>query len=176
LYVVLGGMTEMILRHPRFYAVQNGLAALIFGTILLAEALRHLLYQFPQIELFWRLTSIANYTVGPVLNAGGQAIKSPMALIILLGVATLVPVAAWRRRHWLSTAISGHVSLACMLALAWFALKRNNTGVAMASLSNVFEPRLYDTNVVSFAMLSLVMLLLCVLNHVAFFKLNKKQA
>jgi hypothetical protein len=167
-------MTEMILRNPRFYAVQNGLAAMLFALLLSAEILRHLLSSFPGVELLWRLTSLSNQTVAPLLNILSNAFHSPIALLAALGAGLFVPLAAWRYRNWLGTAISGHVAMGCLVVIVWWALKRNNTGQAMASVSNIFEARLYDTSAISMIVLSLVMAAFCVLNHVAFFRLPRR--
>jgi hypothetical protein len=165
-------MTEMILRHPRFYAVQNGFAALFFSLLLGAELLRHLLSSFPGVEIYWRLASLSNRTVMPLLSAVSDVFNSPVVTLVILGTGVLLPLVAWRYRHWLGTAISGHVALGCLVMITWWALKRNNTGTAMASLSDAFSPRLYDTSVVSLSLLSLAMAALCILNHVAFFRLS----
>lgn len=166
-------MTEAILRHSRIYALQNGLAAALFGLLFGAEILRHLLDSFPGTEILWRLTSFANLTVAPGLDLVGSTVTSPVALLGVLALAVALPIAAWRRRNWLGTAVSGHCALALMVLLAFCALKRHNSNVALASLSDVLDIRFYDTSAASFILLAAVMGVFCILNHVAFFHARK---
>ena len=163
-------MTATVLPPSRLYAMQNGLAAMLVTVLLAAELLRYLLAGFPGVELFWRLSSLSNTTVGPLLNALGGKVPSPTGLLAVLVVGLLLPLVAWRKRHWLGTAVAGHLTLACLGLLSFWAVKRNNTGQVMASLADVFEPRLYDTSAMTMLALSAIMAALCFLNHVAFFR------
>jgi hypothetical protein len=163
-------MTGSSSLSPRVHAVQNGLAAALFASLLLAESLRHLLSAHPGYELLWRLSSLANWTVAPLLDGIANMIRNPWILLAVLAAGLAVPLASWRARSWLGTAASGHVCLGCLVVLAFQALKRNWTGELTASLSNVFDSRYYDLSATAFAVLAAVMLALCLANHVAFFR------
>ena len=159
----------MLSRHSRTFAVQNGLAALVFALLFSGEALAYLLHAFPAAETLWRMTSLSNRLSGALLGTLSSLFTTPFLLLALLGTAVTVPLLAWRHKHWLGTAISGHVALAAIVALAFGALKRNSTGHAVASLSDILDPRILDTGVLSLVLIGLVMLVLCALNHAAFF-------
>ena len=162
-------MGEKLLRNQHVYAVQNALAACLFLLLLTAEALAYLLNSFPSTEMLWELTIAANRIAGSFLGAAGHAIQLPFALPAILAIAVAVPIIAYRRRSWLGTAISGHVALGLGVMLTYEAMKRAQTGHMTASLSQVFDPAILNSSTVSLIAVTLVMAVLCLLNHVMFF-------
>ena len=166
-------MGEKLLRSQRVYAVQNALAACLFLLLLTSEALAYLLNSFPSTEMLWELTIAANRIGGPFLAVADQAIQLPFALLFILAIAVAVPIIAYRRRSWLGTAISGHVALGLSVMLTYEAMKRAQTGHMTASLSQAFDPRILDSNAMSLIIVTLVMSVLCLLNHFMFFARRK---
>lgn len=163
-------MAEALLRHSRFYALQNGLAAAFFACLLGAELIRHLLTAFPASEMLWRLTVLCNRSVGPLLDIASTILGAPAFMLVLLAAMITVPLVAWRRRHWLATAISGHVALASVVFLAVWSMRYNHPGYRVASLTDVFHPRLFNFGTFGLIGLILVMAGFCILNHLAFFQ------
>ena len=166
-------MGEQLMRNPRVYAVQNGLAACLFLLLLAAEALAYLLHSFPSVEMLWVLAISANRIAGPFLGAADHAIQMPFALLAILAFAVVVPIIAFLRRNWLGTAISGHVALGLCVMLTYEALKRENTGHLTASNATIFDPAILNSSTVSLIAVTCVMAILCLLNHVMFFSRSK---
>jgi hypothetical protein len=162
-------MGEQLLRSPRVYAVQNGVAACLFLLLLTAETLAYLLHSFPSVEMLWVLTISANRIAGPFLSVADRIIHLPFVLLAFLAIAVAVPIIAYRRRSWLGTAISGHVALGLSVMLTYEAMKRAQTGRMTASLSQVFDPVSLNSSTVSLIAATLVMAVLCLLNHIMFF-------
>ena len=162
-------MGEKLLRNQRVYAVQNGMAACLFLLLLAAEALAYLLHSFPSVEILWMLTISANRIAGPFLNVADHLIQLPFALLAILALAVLVPIISYRCRSWLGTAISGHVALGLCVMLTFEALRRAHEGRSTASLSQVFDTAILNSGIVSLIAVTLVMAVLCLLNHIVFF-------
>src|SRR6185503_15331943 len=133
-------MGEHLIKNPRVYAVQNGIAACLFLLLLTAETLAYLLHSFPSVEMLWMLTISANRIAGPFLSVADHAIQTPFVLLAVLAIAVAAPLVAYRCRSWLGTAISGHVALGLCVMLTFEAMKRAQTGHLTASLSGAFDP------------------------------------
>ena len=166
-------MGEQLMKSPGVYAVQNALAACLFLLLLTAEALAYLLNSFPSNEMLWELTIAANRIAGPFLGAADRAIHLPFALLAILAIAVTVPIIAYRRRSWLGTATSGHVGLGLSVMLTYEAIKRAQSGHLTASLSQAFDPAILDSSAMSLIAVTLVMAVLCLLNHFMFFARSK---
>ena len=162
-------MSEKLLRNQSVYAVQNGIAACLFLLLLTAEASAYLLHSFPSVETFWVLTISTNSIAGSILGMADQVIQLPFVLLGILAIAVVVPFIAYRRRSWLGTAISGHVALGLCAMLTFEAMKRAQAGHLTASLSGAFDPAILNTSTTSLIVVTLVMAVLCLLNHFMFF-------
>jgi hypothetical protein len=162
-------MGEKLLRNQSVYAVQNALAACLFLLLLTTEALAYLLHSFPGVEILWALTVVTNRVGGPFLSAADHVIQLPFGLLAILALAVVVPIISYRHRSWLGTAISGHVALGLCVLLTFEALKRAHEGRSTASLSQVFDPAILNSSIVSLIAVTLVMAVLCLLNHIMFF-------
>ena len=142
-------MGKTLLKHPRVYLVQNAMAACLFLSLLAAEGVAYLLHAFPSVEILWALSISANRIAGPFLGTADHLIGLPFALLAILALATVLPLASYRLRSWLGTAISGHVALGLFVMLTYGALRRAATGhimanLSMASLANTFDPALLE--------------------------------
>ena len=166
-------MGAQLLKNPRVYAVQNGMAACLFLLLLAAEALAYLLHSFPSVEMLWVLAISANRIAGPFLSVADHAIQLPFVLLAVLTIAVVVPLIAYRRRSWLGTAVSGHVGLGLCVMLTYEAMKRENTGHLTASNATVFDPGILNSSTVSLIAVTCVMGVLCVFNHIMFFARSK---
>jgi hypothetical protein len=162
-------MGEQLMINPRVYAVQNGMAACIFLLLLTAETLAYLLHSFPSVEMLWVLTISANRIAGPFLSVADHAIQMPFVLLAVLAFTVVVPIVAYRRRSWLGTAVSGHVALGLCVMLTYEAMKRENTGHLTASNAMAFDPAILNSGILSLIAVTLVMAILCLLNHIVFF-------
>ena len=155
----------------RVFIVQNSLAALVFGLLLTSELLAYLLFQYPSADILWTLSIPFNRISGPVISSIDFGFgKGPLASMAVLAAAVSLPLLALRRRNWLGTAVSGHVALAVCVVLTFGAVRRATTGSMSASLSPIIDPASMDANAVSLAIVSTVLVVLCFLNHVAFFR------
>ena len=162
-------MSEKFLRNRSVYALQNGIAACLFLLLLTAEASAYLLQSFPSVEMLWVLTLSTNRIAGQILGVADHAIQLPFVLLGILAIAVAVPVTAYRRRSWLGTAICGHVALGLCVVLTFEAMNRAQTGHLSASLSAAFDPAILDSSTTSLGVVTLVMAVLCLLNHFMFF-------
>ena len=167
-------MTRMMLRNQHVFAIQNGVAALLFLFLFVSEGMAYLLGAFPGVELFWRLSIFTSRISAPLLGGLGQQFSQPFLLLVLLGTAATVPLIAFRHRSWFGTAVCGHVALGLAVMLTSHAMKRAGTGHITASLGDVFAPRMFDTSAVTLAIVATTMAVLCLLNHLAFFVRTRK--
>ena len=167
-------MSEKLLRNQSVYAAQNGIAACLFLLLLTAETSAYLLHSFPSMEMLWRVTISANRITGSLLGALDHAIQLPFVLLAILAIAVVVPILAYRRRSWLGTAISGHVALGLCVMLTFEAMKQVQAGHLTASLSAAFDPAILNSSTISLIVVTLVMAVLCLLNHFMFFARRKE--
>ena len=162
-------MTRMMLRNQNVFAIQNGVAALLFLFLFLSEGMAYLLGAFPGVEMFWRMSIFTSRISAPLLGGLGQQFSQPFLLLVLLGTAATVPLIAYRHRSWFGTAVCGHVALGLAVMMTSQAMKRAGTGHITASLGDVFDPRMFDTSSVTLAIVASAMAVFCLLNHFAFF-------
>lgn len=162
-------MREKILTNRGIYATQNGLAACLFLLLLIAETSAYLLHSFPSAKMLWMLTISTNRIAGPILGKADHAIQWPFAVPGILAFAVIASFFAYQRRSWLGTAISGHVALGLSVMLTFEAMKRSQTGHLTASLSGAFDPAILNGSTTSLVAVTLVMSVLCLLNHFMFF-------
>ena len=164
-------MSKLVIVSPRIFAVQNALAALLFAGLLGTFCLEYLLYLYPGSELLWSLSLPANRLAGSLLHAiDGWLGMGPFALAVVLGSTVFLPIIAQKRKSWLGTSIAGHVALAVAVVLTYDAMNRAQVGRSTASLSPIFDPAIFDPNSTSLTMATMVLIALCVLNHVVFLR------
>ena len=168
-------MTKLFIASPCIFAIQNTLAALLFAGLLATQCLYYLLYLYPGTELLWALTIPANRIAGSLLTTLDLWIgQGPWLLIGLLACVVAVPVAAQMRRSRLGTSIAGHLALGAILILTTAAMSRALGGRGTASLSPIFDPAIYNSDSTSLTIATVVMIVLCVLNHAVFLRSESK--
>lgn len=163
-------MHRPVIRPRLFLGLQNAMAALLFAAVLGAELVRRLLYHDPGSETLWRLSGLANRSVMPVLHFMEQLLPGPDRLLLGLIGCVVIPLLAWRTRYWLATAVAGHVSLAALVVMAYSAFARSHAGLALAALSGELPLRQPDPAALVFLGLAVVMLVMCIADHVAFIR------
>ena len=150
--------------------MQNGMAAILFLFLLLAEGAAYLLDKFPSVEFFWWLAITTNRIAGSVLDSAGRMAQSATLVPAFLVFAVLVALASYARKNWLGTAISGHVALGIGVLITSEAMKRASVGhLTVASLDPGFNPAVLTSGTVSLALLTFSMAVLCLGNHIMFF-------
>lgn len=157
-------------RSERAQGIQNALAIAVFSVLLCLHLAAYLLSLDPSSEMFWSLMLIFNRIAGPAMRAFDFGFgQGPVAALAVLTFATVLPAVAWHRRHWLATAAAGHVALALCGTLAYDGMRRAQMGRPIASLDQAVGPAVADTNALTLAALTIILLGLCLLNHVKFF-------
>lgn len=157
--------------EPRiFIALQNGLAALLFALLLGAELVRRLLYDHPQVEVLWRLSTMADRTVMPVLRYVEHLLPTPDKLLIGLMAGVTIPLLAWWTRYWFATALAGHLTLAALVVITYSMVERGNLELGSLDLSEILA--VVRPGVTEYALLALTLLVLvmCIADHVAFIR------
>lgn len=157
--------------EPRiFIALQNGLAALLFALLLGAELVRRQLYEHPQSEMLWRLSTMADRSVMPVLQYVEHLLPTPDKLLMGLVAGILVPLLAWRTRYWFATALAGHVTLAALVVITYSMFRRGNLALASLDLPEVLAT--VRPGVAEYVLLALTLfvLVMCIADHVAFLR------
>ena len=168
-------MTKLVVASPWIFAIQNTLAALVFAGLLATQCLDYLLYLQPGTELLWALTIPANRLAGPLLQSIDLRVgMGPLAMFCILGCAVLLPVIAQLRRSRLGTSMAGHLALGAILILTTAAMSRALGGRGTASLSPIFDPAIYNSDSTSLTIATVVMVVLCVLNHAVFLRRESK--
>ena len=155
--------------EPRiFIALQNGLAALLFAVLLGAELVRRQLFAHPQQEILWRLSTLSDRTVMPVLQYIDQLLPTPDALLIGLMAGLVIPLVAWWTRYWFATALAGHITLAALVVITSSMFSRGNLAFASLDLHDVMVT--VHPGLVGYVLLalSLFVLVMCIADHVAF--------
>ncbi len=154
------------------YLVENTMAALVFMTLLSANSLAYLLYNYPGSELLWRLSIPVGRAAAPVSLALENAFRhyALTVSICLLAGCILLPVYSYIRRSWLGTAVSGHIALAGIaLMIANFA--DNELKITLTASNHwIINTDLLNGRIVMAGVVFAVMLVLCILNHIMFFK------
>jgi hypothetical protein len=150
--------------------LQNSLSAGTFALIFAAQLLAYLLYVFPSSEILWTLNLPLRRLVAPLLvHIQGFTGLGPVALLVLLGAVVLMPVAATMRRSWLGTASCAHMALGIFVLLTAYAVQREATGFASASLQPAFVASRMGFSSISLAIMTIVFVALCIINHIVFF-------
>jgi hypothetical protein len=155
--------------EPRiFIALQNGLAALLFALLLGAELVRRELYAHPQLEILWRLSTLADRTVMPVLKYVDQLLPTPDMLLIGLMAGLVIPLLAWWTRYWFATALAGHITFAALVVITFSIFRRGNLAFASLDLPEVMAA--VRPGLIEYALLALTLfvLVMCIADHVAF--------
>lgn len=155
---------------PIFIALQNGLAALLFATLLGAEMVRRLLYEYPQSETLWWLSHLANRTVMPVLNYVNLLLPTPDRLLAGLAAGILLPLLAWWTRYWFITAVAGHLTLAALVVIINSVFRWGNLAMASLDLPEVMAAAHPGIGGYLLVALALFVLVMCIADHVAFMR------
>ena len=153
-----------------FIALQNGLAALLFAVLLATEVVRRLLYMHPQSELLWRLSTLANRSVMPVLQYVEHLLPTPEKLVIGLSAGIAIPLLAWWPRYWFATAIAGHLRLAALLVMIYSAFRRGHMALASFELPDALVTIRLSLTGYALAGLTFFVFVMCIADHVAFFR------
>ena len=153
------------------YAIQNTIGVVVFGGLLLTNLVSVLLHSNPGGAWIWA-ASISLYRVfGRMLDwavfGGGQG---PAISLAILGLLTGLPILSFVKRSWLGTAVVGHAALGMCVLLASDAIGRATMRIHSASLAPYVETGLRDTSAILLVILSAATLLLCVFNHIVFFR------
>ena len=162
-------MRKKLLRSHAIYAAQNGLAACLFLLLFIAEGSAYFLHSFPSSEFAWRLSLTANRLAGPILNVADDLLQIPFLLLMILAAAVIAPFIAYKRRSWLGTASSGHIALGVGVFVSFNSLLQAGRDHELASLSGVFDPSILSPSAWSLCAITVVMAVLCMLNHFMFF-------
>lgn len=163
-------MHRPVIKPALFIGLQNAMAALLFSGVLTAELVRRLLYHYPGSEELWRLSALSNRSVLPVLRFMEDLLPGPDRLLLGLVGCVVVPLLAWRTRYWLATAVAGHVTFAALMVMAYSAFVRSRSGLALAALSGDIPLRQPDPAALIFLALAVMMLVMCIADHVAFIR------
>lgn len=158
------------IRPPLFLALQNALAAGLSTLLLGSELLRRLLYAYPQHEILWQLSALSNATVMPVLRFAEQFLPTPGQLLAGLVAGIVIPLAAWWTRYWLATAVAGHLSLAALIIMTYYAFRRGNVAIAWSDIPQALVTNRLDPAAILFFLLGLFVLVMCLADHLAFFR------
>ncbi len=164
-------MGTVRLSSPSIGAIQNSLAGALFFLLFATQLAAYLLYLHPGVELFWMLSVPMNRIASPFLYFFDDwtGLGAPASLAIL-GAATIFPLIAQLRKSWLFTSCAGHAALAVGAILTAGAIRRAGTSTATADLSAVFDPAMLDMNSATLAFATALLVGLCAINHIAFFR------
>ena len=162
-------MSKQLLKSPAIYAIQNGLAACLFGLLLVAEGSAYLLNKFPTSEYAWRVSLTANRLAGPILDIGNDFLQIPFLLLFILAVAVILPYVAYRRRSWFGTAVAGHVALGVGIFTSFNSLLQVGHDHNVASLSATIDPSILSPTAWGLCSITVTMAVFCILNHFMFF-------
>lgn len=162
-------MARPEIRPAAFIALQNAMAASFFALLLAADMLRRLLDKQPESELLWQLSTLANRTVMPVLRMADELVPDPDRLVLVLIAGVVIPLLAWWTRYWFATAVAGHVMLAALIIMGFWSFRRTNLDVAMLHPDAMVVSRI-DTSALVFLTLGLLMLVMCLADHWAFWR------
>lgn len=163
-------MARPQIRPTIFIALQNGLAALLFTALLAAEIVRRLLHAYPQADILWQLSTLANRTVMPVLRHAEQFLPTPGWLMAGLLAGIIVPLLAWWTRYWFATALAGHVTLAALIVITHATFRRGTLSLPNLDLDRLLGAARPDAAVLILAALTLFVLVMCLADHLAFMR------
>lgn len=163
-------MARPEIRPPIFIALQNAIAALLFAILLGAEIVRRLLYAYPQSDLLWQLSLSVSRTVVPVLHQAEAYLSSPPQLLAALAAGVIIPLLAWWTRYWFATAVAGHVALAIVIIMLETMALRGSDAATLLGTGEVASLLRLGSTSVSLLGLALLLLVMCVADHVAFLR------
>lgn len=153
------------------YAIQNTIGVVVFGGLLLTNILSVLLHHNPGMAWIWAASISLHRIFGRMLDwavfGGGQG---PAASLAILAAFTALPILSFARRSWLGTAVVGHAALGISILLASDAIGRATVRLHSASLAPYVETGMRDTSAILLVILSAATLLLCIFNHIVFFR------
>lgn len=159
-------MARPQIRPPIFIPLQNIIAALLFALLLGAEILRRLLYAYPQSDVLWQLSIMANQSVMPVLHHAESYLHTPDQLLAGLVAGVTIPLLAWWTRYWFATAVAGHLALAMLIVIIQTLLLRGRHARADLDLQEILASA--GPLEALLMALSLFVLVMCIADHVAF--------
>jgi len=169
-------MSNLTSKESRIFAVENGLAALLFLFLFTSEAVAHLLTAFPSHEVLWRLAIATHRLASPLTGVIGHRLDAPYLFLCALAVAVSLPLLAYRSHSWFGSAVCGHVALAAFVVMIVDTYFRARVGREFASLSQVIDSRTFDTSMITLLAVTAAMAGLCILNHITFFaRVSRKQ-
>jgi hypothetical protein len=119
--------------------------------------------------LLYRATLPVTVLVETVSNNPVFAISIFVAVIVL-------PLIAMLRRSWLGTAVAGHVALGLAV---WMMLNSADTRLReVLTAENVLDigPEMIGNRVISFGAMAAAMFMLCIVNHIMFFRIASARA
>jgi hypothetical protein len=117
-----------------------------------------------------------NREARPILELFAAAFPLPplVSCAILAGFC-LVPLVFCFRRSWLGTSVFGHVALLAALFPVSIAMREANLPASYASLADAAEFAARNTTTGFWLLAACVLLPLCILNHVAFFRDQRRR-
>ena len=163
-------MTRPEIRPTIFIALQNGLAALLFAALLGAEIVRQLLHAYPQADMLWQLSTLANLTVMPVLRYAEQFLPTPGWLMAGLLAGIIIPLLAWWSRYWFATALAGHVTLAALIVMTHTTFRRGTLSLPSIDLGGLLGAARPGAAGIIHAALARFVLVMCLADHLAFLR------
>jgi len=163
-------MLETLRNFRTLGSLQNGLSALIFGFLALAHASAVLLGMGVRNEWSWFVSIHLNRLAAPALDAFYKyTAAGPFIGLFLLALLCAFPIWAQLRRNWLATSTAGHLALGMSILLLLASLQQAQPHVQSASLEGFPIKYATLTNAMTWLVLTGVMVVLCLINHLAFF-------
>ena len=162
--------TESRASNPVF-VWQNLLAALVFVTLVSGDCLAYFLDRFPTSETLW-WASISMHRLSSTFSSflGDMTGGTPAAPFLLLVLATLVPLWAYLYRNLIATAASGHLALGGCVVMLSNTLDSTLKSRLLADTSLILDARLLSMSNITIFLAALLMLILCGLNHMMYFR------
>jgi hypothetical protein len=161
--------------HSRIPLFQNVMAAGVFCVAASGNVLANLLHHYPDSVFLWQVSVPVNRAVMPLTQAIDALSPVPLFAFALMLVTLGLPLLAYKRSSWLGTAAASHLALAVAvmmtLNLADVELRQKLTAENLLTIN----PEHLDDRVIGFGAIAVAMLLLCVLNHMAFFRLRPRR-
>jgi hypothetical protein len=156
-----------------FDTLQTCVAAVVFTSLLAANPVAYALYHNPGSEWLWRLSIPLNRAAEPVSQFILRfTLHTVLASLALLALILAFSIFSYAKRFWLGIAITGHVALGGLAMMVWNLADRvsRNTMTAMAGDFWYADPSKLNTHVLVAGTILAVMFVLCILNHIVFFR------
>lgn len=158
------------IRPPIFIALQNGMAAALSASLLAADGLRRLLHAYPDSTGLWWLSVHVNRTLMPVMHYLEDYLATQERVVACLVAGIVIPLLAWRTRYWFATALAGHLALAGFIIITQAVFRRGTLAVPSDRIAEVLAAMQPSLLGFAFLGLSLFALVMCLADHVAFFR------